>query len=294
MPNPCAFRAMSLLAWYPYTRWLHVQNPHYIPPPKDEDGQWIPEPNPSFDREHQIDWYSWFMEDSQHFKNMPEVGLRFRQHRWILTRCAYLRTRIANDAPVDIPPVDYTAKRMVTSKRKQDGQGEPASKPKSVYVVPNSEVLRLILKWSPKVAAILALLVKHVILQDEKVIIWFTYRTTLDLFREIMLELPYFSDFKAGRWDTLVADTSHEKRHKLQEALNDPAHPLKVALISNKVGAIGLNFQKGCSKQIHADTAETYDNELQGIGRSFRLGQLIDVIIYSFVIAGTMDHQLVE
>jgi hypothetical protein len=52
----------------------------------------------------------------------------------------------------------------VALKRKQDEQGEPASTPKREYVVPNSKVLRLILKWSPKVAAILALIVKHVLL----------------------------------------------------------------------------------------------------------------------------------
>jgi SNF2 family DNA or RNA helicase len=269
MPNPRAYRADALQVWYPYTVWLHVPNKHLVPADLREDVQAMA-PVSGSTPQNDIDYYSWFSENSKHWASMPGIGVNLRQHRWILSRAVYLRRKIDPEAPVDVAPLPYQDQSKVS----------------------NTAVLREILKWSPKVGILLALLVKHVLLMDEKVIIWFTYPQTLSMFEETLRVLPYFKD--KNRYGVLNAETSGRARKEMQANINNLNHSLRVVLASNKVAAVGLNFQEGCWTQFHADLSETLDNELQGIGRSYRLGQLMPVLIYSFMVAGSLDAVSIE
>ena len=265
MPNPRAYRADGVCATYPYAIWLHVPNMHYSGP----DGAVLLEDTKST-RENDPDFYSWFQDSSEHYSTTKPIGKNLRLHRWILSRAVYLRPKIDPTAPVDVTPLNYISTKDVD----------------------NATVLREILRWSPKTSMTLALLAKHVILMDHKVLIWFTYPITLALFREILLVLGFFKD--DDRVMVLNANTDSSARGRVQSRINDLDDPLRIVLASNKVGAVGLNYQKGCWTQIHADIAETYDTEVQGIGRSFRIGALVDVVIYSFMMAGSLDATIIE
>lgn len=49
----------------------------------------------------------------------------------------------------------------------------------------NNEILNIILKLSPKLQSLLSVVAEHVVLRDEKMIVWFSYPMTQELIQEI-------------------------------------------------------------------------------------------------------------
>ncbi|KAF1835444.1 hypothetical protein BDW02DRAFT_597321 [Decorospora gaudefroyi] len=268
MPNPRATRALGILSWYPYLHWLRVPNPDYTPPTREEGAvAFGAKAEPT--KETEPDYYSWFMDESEHHQLMPKESANLRRHRWLLCRCAWLRQKQDPTAPVDISQMDWMAEKTVINKRKGNDDEDKTTVPKSEYKIDNAT--------------------------REKIIIWFTHKVTLELFREILCAIPFFNRRQANkRIASLTADTTAAHRDRIQAQMNNLDDELTVLLASNLVGAVGLNFQKDVRVQIHGDLAQTYDREVQAKGRSYRLGQLPDVIVYSFVVLGSMDMALIE
>jgi SNF2 family DNA or RNA helicase len=255
-------RAVAVLQVSPPLRHLHLPNSEYVQPPKrGEPGYVKPKPIKQNDKtaRNDIDYYSWFNEYSALFKEeMPETGEDFQRWRWILQKIS--EEAGSNDRT--IPNLRYT----------------------DISKVSNKEVLDLILKFSPKITAVLSLLLKHCVIRDEKVILWFSYPITQSLVQEIMMALPWFKG--DGRHMVLEQNTSAKGREDVATHINDPR--------SNRIGGVGLNFQKDSHVQIHFELADTLDAEAQTIGRQHRLGQVIGVIVYSLLLARTPDVKFIR
>ena len=167
MLNPCAYCANSVYATYPYTIQLHVPNMHYSSLDSAvllKDIKLTYKNNPNF--------YSQFQDSLEHYSTTKLIGKNLQLHCQILSCIVYLRPKINPTAPINVTPLNYISTKDVD----------------------NTTILRKILRQSPKTSIILALLAKHVILIDYKVLIQFTYPITLALFQEILLVLSFFKD----------------------------------------------------------------------------------------------------
>lgn len=68
---------------------------------------------------------------------------------------------------------------------------------------------------------------------------------------------------------------------------------VKVLLLSARVGGVGLNLQMA-SRMILLDVDWTHGSDHQVMARMDRLGQLNDMIIFRFVIAGHVEHHVYD
>jgi hypothetical protein len=269
IPNPRATRAVSLLTFCPLLGYLHKLNPEYNPPPKKGEDGYVP-----FDERPKIgpkkktpqndpDHLSWFNPDSDLYKKaMPKIGNDFKRWRWLLAE-------ISNEGCTEIPTVDYKDKRTVS----------------------NKQILEIILRFSPKLAAQLSMIAEHALLRDEKMLVWFAYPITQELVAEVLMNMKHLKDV----YTSLDSTTSQTRRDEIQEEINDvkPSCTLRILLASMLVGGVGLNFQEDSWICCLFEAAESLDAELQVIGRQHRLGQLMAVLVYSLIMKGTVDDGFV-
>jgi len=85
-------------------------------------------------------------------------------------------------------------------------------------------------------------------------------------------------------------DTKIEDRQKMVDQFNaDKA--LNVFLLSTKVGGLGLNLT-GSDRVIIYDPAWNPATDAQAVDRSYRIGQVNDVMVYRMVTCGTIEERI--
>lgn len=272
MPNPRALRALALVQLFPPLQHLNIMNPHYsgrLDDEKTDEETIIAGLMEADSIETNQSYFSWFEQHSTLFKNMPDTGRDLQRWRWLLKTIVDMRSTY-HPCEVDVATKAWADSNVVSDK----------------------EVIEEILKFSPKLTRTIELLVRHCMMDDDKVIVWFRYRSTLELVQELLQAMPFFSTL--GKVNGLVSETTGPERTKMQHDMNDPTSGIRVLLMSLGVGAVGFNFQHDSHVQIHFEQSDTIEQEAQAIGRQQRMEQLYPVTVYSFMIYGSLDKHLVE
>lgn len=280
MPNPRTLRANALLTLFPPLRHLHKGNPLYQKPTASRDNPDYEPYNPKKEAtpENERDWESWFWEGSEYYGSMPTTGQNMPRWRWLVRQIVLSDTyqdgkplfpaKLVSSSPGDIQPDDYL---------------DPAK-------VPNAHILRLILKFSPKLALTLSLIFKHVACLDEKVIIWTRWPTTQTLFLEVLTALKPFSA-DPSTYAVIDSTVPAQQRTDIREHVNSRTSELRILVASQEVAGTGTNFQYGCHTQILLEPCDTLDKEVQVIGRCHRLGATMHNVVYSLSVADTADQR---
>jgi len=85
-------------------------------------------------------------------------------------------------------------------------------------------------------------------------------------------------------------ETKIEDRQKMVDQFNQSTE-LNVFLLSTKVGGLGLNLT-GSDRVIIYDPAWNPATDAQAVDRSYRIGQVNDVMVYRFVTCGTVEEKI--
>ncbi|KAF7917809.1 hypothetical protein EAE99_009185 [Botrytis elliptica] len=72
---------------------------------------------------------------------------------------------------------------------------------------------------------------------------------------------------------SIRSEMSMNERQAAADKFNDPNHPCEVMFVGSRLGALGLNFQKGCHRVIIAEQSNQAGQDFQAAGRVGRLGQ---------------------
>merc|ERR1712154_302023 len=87
-------------------------------------------------------------------------------------------------------------------------------------------------------------------------------------------------------------DTKYDERQKFVDYFNENKNGnLSVFLLSTKVGGLGLNLT-GSDRVIIYDPAWNPAIDAQAVDRSYRIGQVRDVMVYRFVTCGTIEEKI--
>jgi len=87
-------------------------------------------------------------------------------------------------------------------------------------------------------------------------------------------------------------DTKYDERQKFVDYFNkNEDGNLSVFLLSTKVGGLGLNLT-GSDRVIIYDPAWNPATDAQAVDRSYRIGQVRDVMVYRFVTCGTIEEKI--
>jgi SNF2 family DNA or RNA helicase len=122
------------------------------------------------------------------------------------------------------------------------------------------------------------------ILPDHKVLIFSQFKGVLDIIQDMLRE----QEIGVLRLD---GDTPNNQRQNLIDKFNLPDY--RVFLLSTRAGGLGLNLTQ-------ADTVIIFDsdfnphNDQQALARAHRIGQKKPVLVYRFVIKGSVEETMLE
>jgi len=139
-----------------------------------------------------------------------------------------------------------------------------------------------ILRTSAKMV-VLSQLLKQLISQKHRVLVFSGYKLMLSTMEPILKEIG----MKYIRMD---GDTKVEDRQKYVDTFNT-SKDIDVFLLSTKVGGLGLNLT-GSDRVIIFDPSWNPANDAQAVDRSYRIGQVNDVMVYRFVTCGTVEETI--
>ena len=138
-------------------------------------------------------------------------------------------------------------------------------------------------KYSGKTSTLTALL-KDILAQGEKVIIFSQYVGTLDILKYIAeKELQTQPLMLHGKMPVI------KRKEAVDLFQSDPAY--RIFLISLKAGGTGLNLT-AANRVIHFDLWYNPAVEDQATDRVFRIGQKKNVFIHRFICAGTFEEKI--
>jgi len=138
------------------------------------------------------------------------------------------------------------------------------------------------LATSSKMAVLLHVL-KELILHKHRVLVFSQYKIILSMFEPILKD----NDMKYIRMD---GETKVQDRQQYVDLFNNSTE-IDVFLLSTKVGGLGLNLT-GSDRVIIYDPAWNPATDAQAVDRSYRIGQLKDVMVYRFVTCGTVEETI--
>lgn len=81
------------------------------------------------------------------------------------------------------------------------------------------------------------------------------------------------------------------KRRRIQNDINDPTVRFNLLLAQQKVGGVGLNLQHDMHLAALFDQTESWEEYAQIIGRQWRLGQVLEVLVFTLTVRGTYDSK---
>ena len=139
-----------------------------------------------------------------------------------------------------------------------------------------------ILRTSAKMV-VLSQLLKQLITQKHRVLVFSGYKLMLSTMEPILKEIG----MKYIRMD---GDTKVEDRQKYVDTFNT-SKDIDVFLLSTKVGGLGLNLT-GSDRVIIFDPSWNPANDAQAVDRSYRIGQVNDVMVHRFVTCGTVEETI--
>merc|ERR1719474_2523401 len=130
---------------------------------------------------------------------------------------------------------------------------------------------------------VLLQILKELIGRKHRVLVFSQYKVILSMVEPILRE----NKMEFIRMD---GDTKIEDRQKMVDQFNaDKA--LNVFLLSTKVGGLGLNLT-GSDRVIIYDPAWNPATDAQAVDRSYRIGQVNDVMVYRMVTCGTIEEKI--
>ena len=91
-------------------------------------------------------------------------------------------------------------------------------------------------------------------------------------------------------WDTLRASHTSLERDSIVSSFNDEKSTLQILVTSLRVGATSYNLQKSCNHLICLDVLPAANVALQAIGRAYRIGQRLPVIMFILTVDLTYDQ----
>jgi hypothetical protein len=146
------------------------------------------------------------------------------------------------------------------------------------------QLLSLLVRDSPKIAALMLNIADEVVKRKEKAIVWTLYPDEQLILREIM---SYFGiDARI-----LSSDLSSTDHVSLTRSFNEPGGT-QVLLASYTTNCAGLNLQKECRNVHLLDPATNANTEKQAIGRCYRLGQQQEVRVTGYYTRGTFNSYM--
>lgn len=146
----------------------------------------------------------------------------------------------------------------------------------------NDRVVELFLEYSPKMLAVILLIMDQTLLAKEKSILWFAYPLIQSIAHEILNMLGI-------QHEQLLATQPMSERQKIVNQFNKPSDETMHLLASMKVGGTGINLQKACRNCIIVDSCESFSQFIQVRGRTYRIGQKEISRVYTLVVPGTAD-----
>ena len=130
---------------------------------------------------------------------------------------------------------------------------------------------------------VLIQVLKELMDHQHRVLVFSQYKIILSMIEPILKE----NGMKYIRMD---GDTKIENRQKYVDAFNTMTQ-INVFLLSTKVGGLGLNLT-GSDRVIIYDPAWNPATDAQAVDRSYRIGQVNDVMVYRFVTCGTIEEKI--
>lgn len=202
---------------------------------------------------------SWFNVDSQIYQDTPAPSKKGRRIKWLLNKCRDV------GCPILQADVDYQARD-------------------------NKEIVSLLCNLCPKISMTLALLSDYLVLRKQKMLLWFNYPEVQELVEEILSMVG----FGKPAMRSMYRNSSLSDRSDMQEELNSKEGKLQLLLLSMKVSGIGLNYQQNCSRAIIFDSCDSFIEEEQVIGRIWRMGQMMDCLIFNIMVTDTSDTKALQ
>merc|ERR1719474_1350929 len=130
---------------------------------------------------------------------------------------------------------------------------------------------------------VLLQILKELIGRKHRVLVFSQYKAILSMVEPILRE-------NKMEFIQMDGDTKIEDRQKMVDQFNaDKA--LNVFLLSTKVGGLGLNLT-GSDRVIIYDPAWNPATDAQAVDRSYRIGQVNDVMVYRMVTCGTIEERI--
>jgi hypothetical protein len=121
----------------------------------------------------------------------------------------------------------------------------------------------------------------------EKCLVFAHYRTTLDLLRRFLTDVPEFRRSDGSyRFETLDGTVSASGRNRGVEAFKRP--DVTAMLLTTRAGGVALNLVEA-TVVILLDCHWNPCHELQAIFRAFRIGQVRPVTVLRLLVAGTAE-----
>jgi len=121
----------------------------------------------------------------------------------------------------------------------------------------------------------------------EKIILVSSFTTCLDYLEAMLRELQ-------TQILRLDGSTATKTRQELVDRWNNTESGRLVFLLSSRAGGCGLNLQQGGRRMVIVDPDWNPANDMQVMGRLWRMGQKKEVYIYRLCMAGSVEEKILQ
>lgn len=142
---------------------------------------------------------------------------------------------------------------------------------------PSVNALRTLLRGSPKMRAMLPIIIHHALIRQEKQIIWCAFPATQVYVAAVLKECGIDAKF-------FHAKLTQAERHTLIDDFTTK-DTCSVLAMSMAINALGLNLHPRCCIMHFFDLPATQSMRRQCIGRLQRFGQKLVVIVYVYSVS---------
>lgn len=139
-------------------------------------------------------------------------------------------------------------------------------------------------RFSPRLAAVLATIADQVILRKQKAVVWTVY-PALQAIVTIILKL---FGMDAASYSSALRP---QDRAKLQSDFNEDEKSTMILVCTYATAGVGLNLHKKCWNVHMLEPAPSVAQEEQALGRNYRMGSTHTVVVLSYMVDATYDQK---
>lgn len=189
----------------------------------------------------------------------------------------------------------FSLKTMCQSLAKTVGSGErvldtkkwlKSVRSKGKKLKPDLNAIVTLMRGSPKLRALIPLVVHNVLVRDEKQLIWCNFPANQLHIAAVLREIGIHAQIYHAKLD-------FKEREKLVRSFTHSGGCM-VLIISTAVNCFGLNLHGKCNEMHFYDLPMTKALLDQAIGRLRRFGQLLVVIVYMYIVQNSWNIRQVQ